>query len=209
MSGELTNVGARLLILAAVAGLVAHVHAQTLSGSALVAALKRGGYVLVMRHARSPSQPPDARTADPENTARERQLDDTGRATSVAMGKAIRALAIPIGEVDTSPTYRARETARLAQLPHPMPVTELGDAGKSMQAAGSAQTKWLRSRAAQPPPRGTNVMVITHQPNIAAAFPQVSPVPADGEVLVFQPDGKGGSSLVGRIRIEEWPHLSS
>lgn len=207
MISDTTTGWVRVLALALAAGAVAPVHAQTLSGSALVAALKRGGYVLVMRHASSPTQLPDARTADPANTARERQLDDTGRSTAIAMGKAIKALGIPIGEVYTSPTYRARETARLAQFPPPMPVPELGDHGKSMQAVGPADAKWLRQRAARAPRAGTNVVVITHEPNITAAFPTVSPKTSDGETLVFQADGKGGSTLVGRIKITEWPQL--
>jgi hypothetical protein len=30
---------------------------------------------------------------------------------------------------------------------------------------------------------------------------------ADGESLVYGPDGKGGAMLLGRIKIEEWPSL--
>lgn len=204
---ELSCTWGRLLVVMLAVGAV--VHGQTLSGSSLVRALKGGGYVLVMRHASSPAQVPDSRTADPENTTRERQLDETGRSTSVAMGKAIKALGVPIGEVYSSPTYRARETARLAQFPMPRPVPELGDRGKSMQAVQPGDAAWLRQRAAEAPRRGTNVVVITHQPNIAAAFPQIAPTPGDGEMLVFRPDGHGGSTLVGRIRIDDWPHLQS
>lgn len=50
--------------------------AQTLSGQALVAALREGGYVIVMRHASSPREEPDERTANADNVNRERQLDD-------------------------------------------------------------------------------------------------------------------------------------
>src|SRR5690348_9822658 len=77
-----------------------------LSGEQLVQALRRGGYVLLMRHASAPQEPPDTASADPGNVKRERQLDDTGRRTAAAMGAALRDLAIPIGAVLTSPTYR-------------------------------------------------------------------------------------------------------
>jgi hypothetical protein len=30
---------------------------------------------------------------------------------------------------------------------------------------------------------------------------------ADGEALVYGPDGKGGATLVARVKIEEWPRL--
>jgi hypothetical protein len=54
--------------------------AQTLSGAALVNALKQGGYVIVMRHASSPAVPPDKEHANADNTKLERQLDAAGRA---------------------------------------------------------------------------------------------------------------------------------
>ena len=158
----------------------------------------------MMRHASSPRETPDASTANPDNTSRERQLDEAGRSTAKAMGEALRSLAIPIGQVYTSPTYRARETVRLLALKDAMPIEELGDAGRSMQAAGDAQAEWLQKTAARTPMG--NTLVITHQPNIARAFPTASDI-ADGETLVFHPDGKGGTMLVARVKIEEWARL--
>ena len=46
----------------------------------LIASLRQGGYVLVMRHASSPREAPDRRTAHADNTNLERQLDAAGRA---------------------------------------------------------------------------------------------------------------------------------
>src|SRR5580658_579508 len=94
--------------------LAAAAHAQTLQGHTLVEALQKGGYVIVMRHANSPREVPDAKSANPDNTKPERQLDAEGRTTATAMGKALRNLKIPVGEVLVSPTYRAMETVRLA-----------------------------------------------------------------------------------------------
>lgn len=179
---------------------------QILSGPALIRALQHGGYVIVMRHASSPSQAPTPQTADPENASRERQLDQAGRASAVAMGQALRNLKIPIGEVYTSPTYRARETAQLAKLPNPIVVPELGDGGRSMQSITEDQAEWLRKKAAQLPP-GVETIIVTQFPNISRAFPQWSSGLADGAALVLGPDGKGGTALAGRINIEEWPHF--
>src|SRR5262245_731028 len=89
---------------------------QVLSHSQLLAALRQGGLVIVMRHATSPPQPPTRADANPDNAALERQLDEKGRADATALGVAWRELKIPIGKVLSSPTYRALETARLAQL---------------------------------------------------------------------------------------------
>ena len=186
-----------------VAVLAVAAQAQTLSGPALVKALQAGGHVIVMRHASSPSEIP-ARP-NPDNVPAERQLDEQGRAGATAMGEALRRLTIRIGETLTSPTYRARETARLAGLPNPRPVAELGEGTGSMQAVSKAQTEWLQKKARELP-RGSNTLLVTHVPNITAAFADV-PALAQGEALVFRPDGKGGTSLVGRIKIEEWPGL--
>jgi phosphohistidine phosphatase SixA len=175
-------------------------HAQTLQ------ALQRGGYVIVMRHASSPREVPDQQTANPDNVNRERQLDAEGRASATAMGKALRDLKIPIGEVLTSPAYRALETVRYAKLGDPKKFAELGDNGQSMQGGTQAQAAWLQKRVKQFP-TGTNTIIVTHLPNLTAAFPQFAAGVADGESLVFGPDGKGGATLVARIKIADWPAL--
>jgi phosphohistidine phosphatase SixA len=122
------------------------------------------------------------------------------------MGEAIRRLRIPIGEVLTSPTYRARETARLAGLPNPRSAEELGEIPGPMLPASKAQTDWLQKKA-RDLPRGTNTVLVTHVPNVSAAFPDALPAVDQGEALVFGPDGKGGVRLAGRIKIEEWSAL--
>ena len=185
-----------------VLGLVVAAAAQMLSGPALVKSLQGGGYVIVMRHASSPGVVPDK--PNPDNVPPERQLDDKGRSTATAMGDALRRLKIPIGDVMTSPTYRARETARLARLPNPRSATELGEGPQSMKGTvAPAQTEWLQQKVKEFP-RGTNTLLITHVPNISAAFPDDTPAAAEGEAMVFGSDGKGGARLVGRIKIEEW-----
>src|SRR5215216_6336710 len=88
-----------------VLGFAVTADAQTMSGPALVKSLQAGGHVIVMRHASSPGQIPDKPNAD--NVPPERQLDDKGRSTATAIGEALRRLKIPVGEVLTSPTYRA------------------------------------------------------------------------------------------------------
>jgi hypothetical protein len=95
---------------------------------------------------------------------------------------------------------------RYAQLDHPQTYAELGDGGQSMQGATEAQAAWLRKKVTQFP-KGDNTIVVTHLPNIARAFPQLSSGLEDGEAVIFGPDGKGGTTLVARIKIEEWPRI--
>jgi phosphohistidine phosphatase SixA len=197
---------ARMWVLgtAAVLLLPAVAQAQLLSGTALVEALRKGGYVIVLRHTSSPREVPDERTANADNNPRERQLDDTGRKDATALGQALRRLAIPVGSVVTSPTYRARETVRFAQLANPEVAAALGDRGQSMQGVTEADGAWLRTRAAQFS-SGSNTFLVTHLPNIMRAFPDHAAGVADGDALVFGPDGKGGANLVALVKIAQWP----
>jgi phosphohistidine phosphatase SixA len=197
-------------VLAALA-LTETLRAQSLSGAELVAALRKGGYVLVMRHASSPLTTPDKDTADPENTALERQLDETGRETAREMGVAVKKLGIPIGTVFSSPAYRALETVRLASLANPRPVPELNVGAQNMTqaAADASRSAWLRKEVGEGTRFGTDTLIVTHAPNIIAAFRENASGLVDGETLVFRPDGKGGATLVARVKIEEWAHLAA
>lgn len=181
--------------------------AQTLQGKALLQALQKGGTVIVMRHAASPRQVPTQQTANADNTKLERQLDEEGRKTSTELGKALRDLKIPVGEVLVSPTYRAMETAKYAQLANPKEQPELGENGQNMSGGTEAQAVWTRKRVAQFA-AGSNAVLITHAPNLTRAFPDTATGLADGEALIFAPDGKGGAAVVARLKIDEWARLA-
>jgi len=204
--------GGRWQLLSAVVTLLAFslsAHAETLSGAALATALRQGGYVIVMRHPSSPFTIPDKSQADPGNTKLERQLDDTGRKTSKDMGDAFRRLQIPVGDVLSSPTYRARESVRLAALGEPMIVEELDDGGQAMQAnASNERSAWLRQKVSESPRKGQNTLIVTHTPNLTGAFGPTATGVAAGEALIFHPNGKPEPDLVARIKIEEWPKLA-
>ena len=205
------NPGAWLCLSATLAlAATAPARADELAGSALVSALRHGGYVLVMRHASSPFEVPDKSAAEPDNVSLERQLDAAGKEASTAMGKAIKSLGIPIGEVDSSDTFRALQTAKLADLPRPKVVAELTEGKQGMSAdADKARSAWLTLAAASAPRAGTNTVLITHTPNLMAAFGEKAKDIKAGEAMVFQPDGKGGTSLVARVPIDEWPRLAA
>jgi phosphohistidine phosphatase SixA len=171
----------------------------------LIGGLRQGGYVLVMRHASSPAMPPAKTEADPENIGLERQLDERGRTSAEAMGRAFKTLHIPVGEIFSSPTYRARETIKLAGFGPPKTVVELGDQGHSMaRLNGPGPAAWLKAKAAEKPAPGRDTLIVTHMPNITAAFPDDAAGLQDGETLVFKPDGHGHVSLVAKVPIEDW-----
>jgi phosphohistidine phosphatase SixA len=179
---------------------------RTPDAGALVEILRKGGCYIVMRHASSPRTPPAPGAEAHGNTTRERQLDAQGIKTARAMGDALRRLRIPIGEVLSSPTWRAQETAQEAKLPTPRLVQELGDGGQSMSAADNAQTAWLRQLVTRRIQNG-NTVVITHFPNLQAAFPQYAADLADGEAMILKTGTNGDVQLLRRVHIEEWPNL--
>ena len=184
--------------------------AAALDRPALLKALRAGGLVVAMRHAHSPNTPPEPAQADADNTQHERQLDAAGRESAVALGAALRRLRVPVGQVYSSPTFRALQTVRLAKLPTPQTPAQLGDGGQSMQGdASGSRGAWLRTLTAQPPKRGVNTWIVTHFPNIAEAFPDDAKGLADGEALVLRPDGHGGVALLARVHIEDWARLDA
>jgi len=195
---------ASVAFLAAVPG-----QAAPLSGDALASALKQGGYVILMRHTSSPAAVPDKSAANPDNTKPERQLDKNGETTAAALGAAVKKLGITVGDVLSSPTYRALQTVKFAGIGTAKTFEELGDGGTSMAPATvAAWASWLKTKVAEAPRAGTDTFIVSHMPNIAAAFPDDAKALADGEALVFHPDGKGGAELVAHVKIEEWPQLA-
>jgi hypothetical protein len=199
------------LVLAAAAAWLAAgaAEAQTLSGMALIDALKQGGYVIVMRHASAAQEAPRRGQAAPGNIGNEPQLDDMGEATVEAMGYAFRKFAIPVGDVYSSPQFAAFETAHFFGFGQRHKVDELGT--KSPSAA------WLRMQVRQPPRAGQNDLVVTQQENLAAAFGTDAQNLEPGEALIFRPSGSNASGgnvsgsdakIVARMPIEDWAKLA-
>jgi phosphohistidine phosphatase SixA len=203
------NARASITLAALLALASATADAQPLAGPDLIKALRGGGYVLLIRHARSPQAAPSADEADPGNPAHERQLDAAGQSAATRMGEAFRTLRLPIGEVWSSPAYRALQTVRLAGLPAPKIAPELGDGGASMRATSRDQAAWLQAKVATPPKPATDNVIVTHLPDITAAYAAAASGLADGEALVFHPDGRGPPAPVARIRIEDWPAFAA
>src|SRR5262249_6230232 len=158
------------------------VQAAPLSGDALASALKQGGYVILMRHTSSPAAIPDKSVANADNTKLERQLDKNGETTATAMSAAGQKLRLQVRTLLSSPTYRALQAVKFAGLGTAKTAEELGDGGTSMSpAAVAAWATWLKMTVAAAPAAGTDTFIVTHMPNIAAAYPDDAKALADGE----------------------------
>jgi hypothetical protein len=178
--------------------------------STLLASLRHGGCVILMRHASAPSSRPTASAAAPGNKNLERQLDGTGLDDAREMGGALRQLRIPIGEVESSPTFRARETVAAAGLRPPRIAEQLGDAGHSMSHdAVAGWSDWLRQEVSRPPPAGSNTLIVTQMPNISGAYGRLASALRAGGALIFRPDGRGNAKLLAVMQIGDWKQLAA
>ncbi len=173
-----------------------------LSGRRLVEALRRGGYVLYLRHTSTDFSQNDRAMTGYADCATQRNLTDAGRAEAREIGAALAALAIPVGPVLASPYCRTMETGRLV----------FGDATPAPAARGGpAQTDnadryaELRVLFSTPLVPGTNLAIASHgNPFVAVAGP---PYLAEGEMAVVLPEGNGRFSVAARIRRTDWPAL--
>jgi phosphohistidine phosphatase SixA len=157
-------------------------------------ALRRGGTVALLRHARAPG------TGDPANfrlddCRTQRNLSAEGREQSARIGEAFAARGIAIERVLSSRWRRALETARLAFGARTEPFPPL-DSFFADRGQRDAQTQRMREMIAAWKGRVGVLVLVTHQVNITALtgiFPQ------EGEAVVLRPSGKNGFELVGRV----------
>ena len=163
-----------------------------------VALLRGGGFILYFRHAATDFGQNDAQMTSFEDCGTQRNLADRGRDDARAIGAAIRALGIPIGQVRASPYCRTVETAKLA----------FGRAEKSQAVRGGPaqpdspeRYAALRKLLAQRPAMGMNDVIVSHgNPFVALAGP---PYLAEGEAAVVAPE-EDGFRVVARIKVVEW-----
>jgi phosphohistidine phosphatase SixA len=181
--------------------------------------VRLGGYVIVLRHGLTSTDPlvdPMAnpmKSADPmskpaKKGAPERQLSEQGRAQAKFIGESMRKLKIPVGLVMASPLQRAVDTGTLLGFGDVTILPELGEAGPALSAEeNSRRAETLRRLASLQPPVDNNLVIVTHKPNLLEAFGKDWSDVREGEASVFEPDSKGGYKLIVRVQMSEWNSL--
>jgi broad specificity phosphatase PhoE len=160
--------------------------------------LRRGGAVLLMRHASTQGglgDPPGFRL---EDCSTQRNLSPKGREESVRIGERVRREKVPIARVYTSPWCRCRDTATLAfgGAEEWEPLSSFFDFPDREAQFTESVKKRIASYASRNP--GGNVVMVTHNVNIAA-LTKLSV--ATGEIVVVRPDGCCGLRTLGRILV--------
>lgn len=156
-------------------------------------ALRQGGTVAILRHARAPG------TGDPagfrlDDCATQRNLSAEGRQQAQTIGEQFRTRGIPVERVLSSRWCRALDTARLAfgAVTEPFPPLDSFFGGRERE---ESQTQALRQTVQEWRSRGVLVLV-THQVNITAL---TGVFPSEGEALVLRRRPGAGFDLIGRI----------
>lgn len=166
---------------------------------ALLAKLRAGGYVLLIRHAATGpglGDPPGYRL---EDCATQRNLSEAGREHSKRLGEQLRSERVPVTRVYTSPWCRCRDTATLAfgSAEDWAPLSSFFDLPHREPEFTESVQRRISSYARKKP--SGNVAMVTHNVNIAA-LTKLSVAP--GEVVVVRPDGCCDLKVVGRLTVE-------
>jgi phosphohistidine phosphatase SixA len=172
-------------------------------------ALRQGGHVIVFRHGATYADQADTDPLNPKNVARQRQLNDDGRALAKSIGESMRKLRVPVAQVQTSMFQRAVDTGTLLSFGEAKSSTDISEGGLVVSPnENNRRAAAFRKLVGEPPPAGSNTVIVSHKPNIMDAFGKDWFEVREGEASVFKPDGNGGHKLIVRILANEWSKLA-
>ncbi len=177
-----------------------------LSGAALIDELRKGGYVIYFRHTKSDHSQTDLNRDDLSNCMTQRNLSDEGRQQAVAIGNALRSLAIKVGTVTTSPYCRARDTGMLAfgrsTISEDLRYSIDASAEETVQRAAV-----LKRMLSELPPPDSNTVIVAHTSNLKEAA-GIWPA-KEGAAVIFRPGGQGGFTPVAVVDVAEWAAIAA
>lgn len=160
--------------------------------------LRKGGFVLLMRHAATVAAGLDPRGFKLGDCASQLTLSDDGRADAIRIGERIKEERIPVSKVFSSPFCRCHDTAMLTFGQ----AEDWGPLGTTFYEPDkeAEYTQRVKSRIGNYSTRdmGGNIAMVTHNTNIAA-LTKLSI--AHGEMVLLRPDGCCGFRVVERLAI--------
>ena len=166
--------------------------------------LRSGGYVIFFMHAAADRTSTDA-SSDLEVCADQPRLNGLGKTQAKVIGKSMRKLEIPVGEVYASQYCHCLNTARLA-FGRATASLDITHSRKAQEAERQRRIQALTSMLASLPDKGTNTVIVGHAAMLKAA--QHINLQA-GEAAIFKPDGKGATVFVSQVKPNGWQTLVS
>ena len=159
----------------------------------------RGGYTIVVRHARTDQTSIDEKDYSLTDRTTQRNLSGAGVGDAKLIGKIMRDAKVPFGEIIASPMFRTMETAQMAfGTPTASPTLR--------QVDPSPEQRALIAKAPAP---GTNRALVTHHFVIERNVPGITPgAIGEGEAVVVRTAADGSIELVGRFLLADWQRLA-
>lgn len=172
-------------------------------------ALRAGGLVIVLRHGATFPDQADTDPLHPDNVGAQRNLNDKGIAAAKAFGEAFRQIGVPVGKVYTSQFNRAYETAVLAGFKNIDKTADLTEGGLVVSPnENNRRAAAFKKLLGIAPDAGTNIVLVTHKPNILDALGKDWFEVKEGEASIFRP-ANGNYTLVARVQMDEWPRIAA
>ena len=124
-------------------------------------ALRQGGHVIVFRHGATYSDQADTDPLNPKNVAKQRQLNDNGRALAKSIGESMHKLKIPVGQVQTSMFQRAVDTGTLLGFGEVVASLDITEGGLVVPPIeNDRRTQAFRKLVGVQPPAGSNIVIV-------------------------------------------------
>jgi len=175
--------------------------AKPMPGPELLSELRKGGYVIYLRHTSTNFSRDDVKSRNDDDCDNQRPLTDKGREEARQIGAAFRELKLPVGKILASPRCRTMETALLAFGP-----PEKSSEARAGPASPASEDRYapLRALLSAPVKPGANTVIASHgNPFYAAAG---APYLAEGEAAIIKPLKKD-FEIVARVRHDAWRQL--
>jgi phosphohistidine phosphatase SixA len=121
----------------------------------------------------------------------------------------MRKLQIPVDQVVTSQFNRAVETGTLLGFGAVASTADITEGGLVVTPIeNNRRAAAMKKLVATAPPGGSNVVLVSHKPNILDAFGKSWFDIREGEASIFKPDGSGGAKFIVRVQAADWSKLA-
>jgi phosphohistidine phosphatase SixA len=171
--------------------------------------LRAGGTVIVLRHGATHADQADTDPLNHGNLAQQRQLNAKGEEAAKAFGEAFRRMGAPVSKAITSQFNRAYQTAKLAGFDNVEKTLDVTEGGLVVSPnENNRRAAAFRKLASTVPPAGSNVVIVSHKPNIIDAFGKDWFEIKEGEATIFKPDG-AAYKVIARVQMDEWPRIAA
>ena len=160
------------------------VGAQQPKGERGIEAARGGGTVIVCRHGRTDSADENEQTVRYDDPSTQRRLSPEGERQAEGLGKAFRALRIPVADVIASPMQRARRTAELA-----FGTVQLDSSWHTRGEDFSGPKRNARLAMLGRPSEKGNRVIVSHIGTIYSVVPSILGELEEGDCAVLKPRG--------------------